>query len=309
VIQHFKNPMDGAPVNTENAISLCESEFERQVYLALAERGWRVRPQVKVGDYRIDLVVEGAEDRRLAVELDGDKYHGPDRWLDDYRRQLALERLGWRFWRCWGSSWTLSPGSCLAELEALLRSLGIVPLGAEARSATFTEHRTVGGFDEDGRKTNEESVNELDIAAIAGAASGAIHRLSESGAKIETHRPIETQPNLPGTLAQFSPHAEESLGATSEEAASSSYFYDDERIVESGDRVVIEYNDSPGNLKTLLLTDAKNDDPEMGVIFIGRPIAQALLGQPEEEVVDMPAGDSFREATIRRIEKKAVLSK
>ena len=33
------------------------------------------------------------DDRRLAIELDGDKYHGPDRWADDIRRQRALERL------------------------------------------------------------------------------------------------------------------------------------------------------------------------------------------------------------------------
>ena len=33
------------------------------------------------------MVVEGNDDRRLAIELDGDKYHTPDRWADDLARQ------------------------------------------------------------------------------------------------------------------------------------------------------------------------------------------------------------------------------
>jgi very-short-patch-repair endonuclease len=145
IIRHFKDPMQGAPVETEDSLSLCESGFEREVYRRLAERGWRVRPQVRAGDYRIDFVVEGAEDRRLAIELDGDKYHGPERWAEDYNRQLALERMGWRFWRCWGSSWTLDPEGCLADLEETLRTVGITPLGGDAKPAIYTGRYTGTG--------------------------------------------------------------------------------------------------------------------------------------------------------------------
>jgi len=58
---------------------------------------------VRVACYYIDFVIEGDGDRRLAIELDGDNYHGPDRWDADIRRQKMLERLGRTFWRCWGS--------------------------------------------------------------------------------------------------------------------------------------------------------------------------------------------------------------
>ena len=80
-------------------MSLCQSAFERDVLARLLELGYRVQPQVKVGPYSIDLVVEGRDDRRIAIELDGDQYHGPERWADDLTRQRVMERVGWRFWR------------------------------------------------------------------------------------------------------------------------------------------------------------------------------------------------------------------
>lgn len=81
----------------ERLIDRCESGFERQVYSELVSRGYRVIPQVKTGAYRIDMVVEGVGDVRLAIECDGDEYHGPERWQHDMNRQRILERAGWVF--------------------------------------------------------------------------------------------------------------------------------------------------------------------------------------------------------------------
>src|SRR5450759_4305204 len=39
---------------------------------------------------------------------------------DDMRRQRVLERVGWRFWRCWASSFTIAPDECMADLFATL---------------------------------------------------------------------------------------------------------------------------------------------------------------------------------------------
>jgi hypothetical protein len=92
--------------------------------------------------YRIDLVIEGAGDRRLAIECDGDKYHGPERWADDMRRQRVLERVGWRFWRCWASGFTLDPDACMADLFATLERLHIQPLGDSEGVTIYVEQRT-----------------------------------------------------------------------------------------------------------------------------------------------------------------------
>lgn len=141
VIRHFAEPMPEAASGQLEAA--CESDFERDVLRRLVASGYRVTPQVGAQGYRIDLVVEGVDGRRLAVECDGDRYHGPERWADDMRRQRVLERVGWRFWRCWASSFTLDPDSCMADLLATLGRIGIEPAGSATEPRRYTEHRTV----------------------------------------------------------------------------------------------------------------------------------------------------------------------
>jgi very-short-patch-repair endonuclease len=68
---------------------------------------------------------EPAGARRLAVECDGDQYHTPEVWMEDLHRQRALERAGWTFWRCWGSSFLRDPEACMADLSRKLNEMGI----------------------------------------------------------------------------------------------------------------------------------------------------------------------------------------
>ena len=142
VLRHFKNPMEGRATPAGNLMSLCQSGFERDVLARLLALGYRVQPQVKVGPYSIDLVVEGRDDRRLAIELDGDQYHGPERWAEDLTRQRVMERVGWRFWRCWGSSFRLDPDGCIDDLVRSLKSLDIEAVGAGEAPTVWTEFRT-----------------------------------------------------------------------------------------------------------------------------------------------------------------------
>ncbi len=140
LVEHFSAPM--ADTEAENTlIDLCESGFERDVYSSLFELGYRVTPQVKSGAYRIDMVVEGANDMRLAIECDGDEFHGPDRWPADMQRQRVLERAGWVFWRCFASTWSLRKDEVLAELQTRLQAMGIEPLGALDRTPLVVESR------------------------------------------------------------------------------------------------------------------------------------------------------------------------
>jgi very-short-patch-repair endonuclease len=141
LVEHFSAPMEFAD-DEKTLIGLCESGFEREVYSALADHGYRVTPQVKAGAYRIDMVVEGANDMRLAIECDGDEFHGPDRWAADMQRQRILERAGWVFWRCFASTWSLRKDEVLAELRGNLHAMGIEPLGALERMPMVVESRT-----------------------------------------------------------------------------------------------------------------------------------------------------------------------
>jgi transcription elongation GreA/GreB family factor len=74
--------------------------------------------------------------------------------------------------------------------------------------------------------------------------------------------------------------------------------------VEAGDRVVLAYHDEPNRQRTIRLTaNEREDDPDMGIIFVGRPIAKALLEHEEEDVIDVVVGRGVRQATILRIER------
>lgn len=141
LLKHFSRPVAPIDADEEGLIKLCESGFERQVFTALTERGYRVTPQVQAGAYRIDMVVEGTDDRRLAIECDGDAFHGPDRWPADMARQRVLERAGWEFWRCFASSWQSSKETCIRDLVATLESLRIQPLGRVDQLPQLVEYR------------------------------------------------------------------------------------------------------------------------------------------------------------------------
>jgi very-short-patch-repair endonuclease len=148
LIAHFGTPFGQDEQRVEELRTLCESDFEREVYDELTQRGYLVVPQVRVGQYRIDMVVEGSQDARLAVECDGDRYHGIDKWADDMNRQRVLERAGWVFWRCFASAFIRRRNEVLDDLLSALAERGIEPIGAQgAPQSVHVERRVVAALD------------------------------------------------------------------------------------------------------------------------------------------------------------------
>lgn len=66
--------------------------------------------------------------RESLVECDGDAYHGPERWEDDWNRQLLLERLGWKFFRIRGSQYFRDKQRTIKQLVEVLTDMGIKPI-------------------------------------------------------------------------------------------------------------------------------------------------------------------------------------
>ncbi len=88
------------------------NKFESDVYELISARGYCVLTQVPAGDqtshrYRIDLVVEGMKGR-LAVECDGDRWHGPESYERDMARQRIFIETRKGHWRLFGMNWTSS---------------------------------------------------------------------------------------------------------------------------------------------------------------------------------------------------------
>ncbi|KQM19617.1 AAA domain-containing protein [Novosphingobium sp. Leaf2] len=141
LIQHFHAPYAAETGLAQERRSRCESPFECEMYDMLVECGYRVDTQVPVGSKRIDLVVEGADDSRLAIECDGDRYHGPEQWPDDMARQRMLERAGWTVWRCFASRFVRERQSVIDELVGVLDARGILPEAGDLPPSRHTEHR------------------------------------------------------------------------------------------------------------------------------------------------------------------------
>jgi very-short-patch-repair endonuclease len=144
LLAHFSRPFLDEEVRVADPRDLCSSFLERELYDWLVQRRYRVTPQVRIGGYRIDLVVEGNNDARLAVECDGDKHGGPESWAEEVRRQRVLERAGWRFWRCFAASFVRRREAVLADLTAALSARGIEPDGLDgAQPLVLAELRRV----------------------------------------------------------------------------------------------------------------------------------------------------------------------
>jgi very-short-patch-repair endonuclease len=139
LLEYFLNPNVGSngdnPFPPDNEIvDPFDSLFEQHVFTEIQKRGYRVLPQFEVAGYRIDLVVEGMQGR-LAVECDGERWHGPERFDYDMARQRQLERCGWTFWRVRGSAFYRDREGSLEGLWETLERLGIHPSAAKPEQA------------------------------------------------------------------------------------------------------------------------------------------------------------------------------
>ena len=132
LLGYMLNPVRKVTVEAEQFIP---EGLQREVYRKIIDRGYHVECEVEQGDstnhrYRIDLVVQGMKGS-LAVECDGDQWHGPERYEADMARQRDLERAGWQFVRIRGGDYYRNREEAMKPLWAELERLGIEPGGID----------------------------------------------------------------------------------------------------------------------------------------------------------------------------------
>ena len=119
-----------------------DSPFELEVGERIIRSGFKVIPQFRPfpndRSYRIDLVVQG-EKNRIAVECDGERWHGPERWESYQKREAQLRRAGWKFWRINGSAFYRDKEKSLDALWDFLKSEGIEPIIFEKTEADTSQ--------------------------------------------------------------------------------------------------------------------------------------------------------------------------
>jgi very-short-patch-repair endonuclease len=101
-----------------------ESWFEVDVYNDIINKDskYRIIPQYEVakGKYRIDLVSVLPNGVKIAIECDGDKFHGIEQFQNDLMRQKVLERCGWQFFRVRGCEYYSNRRKALLPLWDLI---------------------------------------------------------------------------------------------------------------------------------------------------------------------------------------------
>jgi len=227
LIEHFKKPLEIVDAD-KNLIDLCESQFERAVFQRLVDAGYRTTPQYLAGHYRIDLIVEGHADRRLAIELDGDSFHGPDKYASDQKRQADLERIGWKFWRCWASDWEKDSDYCFDELINALQLNGIEPIGSDYKPSIFVRHETRGDKDQ-----KRDLFSELELADN-----------QQVDVNIPSNLMVESETVNAESKIEVPNHEEDFTDITTETA-----------FVEIGDEIILYYDDEPDReLDTVMIS-------------------------------------------------------
>lgn len=125
LLDHFLNykpstPPISTPIERTlgNQPAPFDSWFEVDVFNDIVNKGFRVKPQYEVakGKYRIDLVAFFPDGTKIAIECDGDKWHGADKYQDDMLRQKVLERCGWQFFRIRGGEYYSNKEKALEPL-------------------------------------------------------------------------------------------------------------------------------------------------------------------------------------------------
>jgi very-short-patch-repair endonuclease len=206
-LEHLERAVRGAR-RLGNQPEPYESWFEVDVALELLRKKYVVRPQVEVAEYRIDLVVEGV-DSRLAVECDGDAWHGVEAYERDMARQRQLERAGWIFVRVRESTFYTNRGDAIQEIVEACEELGIRPVDYfEPQQSTAepvveiavvpadSESTSEAGSSETESTTTEEDTSNIQSGPFTGysEASGFLdpREASLSNIRAGLHQIIET---------------------------------------------------------------------------------------------------------------------
>jgi len=293
LLDHFAAPLRRDP--EKKGRERCESNFERAVFDRLHAAGYRVTPQVQAGGYRIDLVVEGHSGRRLAIECDGDQYHSPAVWLEDLHRQRTLERAGWTFWRCWGSSFTRDPDACMSDLVSTFARLGIDPIGAASVDLSeIVEYREVGGPSAETQPapilnpTGSDSGRDPEPSPAP--AVQAAFECGSAGIRVIPPPPAPAKPVQPDLLPST-----DTLPLWMRAQA--------KQQVEVGDSVHYSFVDA--SAEDILVTVVEDpSSPKLGLINRYSAIGAALLGMEVGQVREVPLEVGLRKIRVTEVQKQ-----
>ncbi len=282
LIEHFDAPMGALPEESLALRDTCQSSFELAIFDALIAKGFKVVPQVESSGFYIDMVVEGENDRRLAIECDGDQFHGPEKWADDFGRQRVLERAGWTFWRCWGSSFYLDSAGCLEDLFRELESMGIEPIGKiDYVPVGLVEHREV-----DPNSLEEESTTDTSASADQKIRSSEIEHFHSTTVSTQTSLDEDVRVAVDSSKPQLQDR--NLVGRVDGQ-------------VDVGEEVEYCFIESPQQSHRLRVIEIGPTDLAKGLVNVSDPLGAILVGLREGDEVGISSDAGTKLIRILKI--------
>jgi very-short-patch-repair endonuclease len=98
-------------------------QLQREIYGRIKEMGYKIIPQMKIGVYNIDFIIEG-ENNKAALICEGDRDKNVD-ITNALMQQINLERIGWNFIRIKASEYYLDKEEALKKVCEKLTELGV----------------------------------------------------------------------------------------------------------------------------------------------------------------------------------------
>ncbi len=106
----------------------CANNLERKVYDHLRYMGISPTVQEKVGKYRLDFAVFGANGKKLCIEVDGYIFHNtPEAKKKDKVRDAYLRKMGWEILRLSDRQLKEDLHACMRKIEAKLYDMDLLP--------------------------------------------------------------------------------------------------------------------------------------------------------------------------------------
>ena len=158
-----------------------DSWFEVDVYNDIVSKNVSIIPQYKVAGwrYRIDMVAILPDGQKIAIECDGDQWHGIDRLKQDMARQKILERCGWQFFRVKGSLYYANREKALAPLWELIP----VEMRSSSEGPSYKEYRPEIEFEAGEKESVQEERSLLGSEEQAGFPEESLKR--DEGSLVE----------------------------------------------------------------------------------------------------------------------------
>ncbi|MCM3736497.1 DUF559 domain-containing protein [Bacillus cytotoxicus] len=114
--------------DNDNKRKKCANKLERKVYEHLRYMGLSPTVQEKVGKYRLDFAIFGANGKKLCIEVDGYTFHNtPEAKKKDKIRDTYLRKMGWEILRLSDRQLKEDFHGCINRIEVRLYEMDLLP--------------------------------------------------------------------------------------------------------------------------------------------------------------------------------------